>query len=142
MECPACKHKFGYRSVPLENRVIEAKYTIFMCPNCTVWLKPTGLYSYLTIGGLSLLLISAIVFIFYLKNIGDVFAWLAPLLAISGIAAFMYGAIAIKLIKLSPEEVGLLPIVDLDDMFDELENIDELAELEAEKSSEHGKDKF
>ena len=136
MECPACENTFKYRNVPFEDRVIQARHTVFMCPYCSLWLKPAGYYSHLTIGGIVAAAIAIFSFIFNFSSFSDVFTWLAPLLAILGVTAVVYGAATIKLIMLTLEEVTMLPIEELGVFY-----MDELARLEVEKLTEIDKEK-
>ena len=131
MKCPACENTFRYRNVPFEDRVIQARHTIFMCPYCSLWLKPAGYYSHLTIGGSLTFLVSITAFLFDFESYSVVFSWLAPLLAVTGIAAVIFGAVTIKLNLLTLEEVTMLPIEELGEFY-----MDELARLEVEKSKE------
>lgn len=135
MECPACENTFKYRNVPFEDRVIQARHTVFMCPYCSLWLKPAGYYSHLTIGGSVAATIAIFSFIFDFASFSDVFTWLAPLLAILGVTAIVYGAVTIKLNMLTLEEVTMLPVEQLGDLY-----MDELVRLEIEKSTEIDKE--
>jgi hypothetical protein len=137
MKCPVCENTFKYREVPFEDRVIQARHTVFKCPYCSLWLKPAGYYSHLTIGGSVVAFIALFSFIFYFEHFNDVFIWAAPLLAILGVAAVVYGAVTIKLVMLTLEEVTMLPIEELGDLY-----LDEIDRLEVENSTEIDKDKL
>jgi hypothetical protein len=43
MICPRCSHIFKFREIPLEERRMKALYSEFLCPNCSILLKPSSL---------------------------------------------------------------------------------------------------
>lgn len=49
MKCPECFKQFEFKSVPLEDRVMNKLSTSFICPRCRVLLKPDKRFELLSI---------------------------------------------------------------------------------------------
>ncbi len=91
MKCPECNHSFRFSNVPRHSRVITTWYTLFACPNCAVWLKPDKYYPILINSGIILLFFSMIDLFFI-----DIFGWLSPFIATTGLALYLTGVFTIK----------------------------------------------
>ncbi len=69
MICPRCNYAFKFREIPLEERSMKALYSEFLCPNCSILLKPSSLQ--LTLINIAVVLFSVSVIGFLAKMFGD-----------------------------------------------------------------------
>ena len=71
MKCPECSKQFEFKSVPLEDRVMNKLSTSFICPRCRALLKPDKRFELLSIVSLLMLALGVFSILFKLwLNIG------------------------------------------------------------------------
>ena len=97
MQCPNCSEKFAYFSVPFENRKMGTWRTIFLCPNCSVWLEPYRRFMLLAYLGLVLIALGIVILLISMFFNVVVSYHMILLLVGVGILLFILGVAKVKL---------------------------------------------